>query len=247
MDIQQYISGGIIEMYVLGLCSPEEERELEQLRNSYPELDKAVTEYESELKRNMLQQSTLPDEATDKKILATLAAMQKPALVVSMQAAKSAWLKPFAAAASILLLLSAGFNYYLYRQTKKIAPVVNNITTLPVNDYAVLNNPKITPVAMYGVGYHAICRCTMFWDKQTGKMYMMIHHLPKSSVKQDYQLWAMVDGKAVSIGIVNDEIRGRFSEMNNIPGGATSFIITLENAGGATVPTMNETYLEGET
>ena len=99
---------------------------------------------------------------------------------------------------------------------------------------------------MYGVGYHAICRCTMFWDKQTGKMYMIIHHLPKSSAQKDYQLWAMVDGKPISIGIVQDEIRGRFIEMNNVPAGAVSFIVTLEKAGGTTAPTLDETYLQGE-
>ncbi len=247
MDIEQYISSGIIEMYALGLCSTVEERELEQLRSKYPALDKAIIEYEESLEKNMQRQSVLPDEATDKKVLATLATMQQPASVVSIKANKTGWLKPFAAAASVLLLLSAGFNYYLYRQTKKPPVVVNTITTLPVNDYNVLNNPTITPVAMYGVGYHAICRCTMFWDKQTGKMYMMIHHLPKSSDQKDYQLWAMVDGKPVNIGIVNDEIRGRFIEMNNVPAGAVSFIVTLENAGGTTTPTIDETYLEGKT
>jgi anti-sigma-K factor RskA len=246
MDIQHYISSGIIEMYTLGLCSPEEAKELEQLRSIYPELDKAVIGYEEVLEKNMLQQSVLPDEATDKKILATLAAVHKPAITVSIQPNKASWLKYFAAAASILLLVSTSINYYLYRQTKKTVPIVNNIVTLPVNDYNVLQNPKITPVAMYGVGYHAICRCTMFWDKQTGKMYIMIHHLPKSSAQQDYQLWAMVDGKSVNVGIVQDEIRGRFIEMNNVPAGAISFIVTLEKAGGTTTPTIAETYLKGE-
>jgi anti-sigma-K factor RskA len=85
----------------------------------------------------------------------------------------------------------------------------------------------------------------MFWDKKTGKMYIMIHHLPQSSSSKDYQLWAMVDGKPVSVGIVQDEIRGRFIEMSNVPPGATSFTVTLENAGGNTTPTESQTYLKG--
>ena len=99
---------------------------------------------------------------------------------------------------------------------------------------------------MYGVGTHAICRCTMFWDKSTGKMYIMIHHLPKSSSAKDYQLWAEVDGKPVSIGIINDEIRGRFIEMPNVPAGSIAFTVTLENAGGTDQPTVTETYLSGK-
>lgn len=75
------------------------------------------------------------------------------------------------------------------------------MASLPLQDYEVMNNPSITPVAMYGVGYHAICRCTMFWDKKTGKIYLMIHHL-QNPPQKDYQLWATVNGKPVSIGIV---------------------------------------------
>ena len=248
MDIQQFISSGIIEMYAMGLCIPEEERELEQLRSQHPEVDKAITDYEGVLEKNMMQHVELPGDATDNRILDTLEKLGKPVPVVTMQPHKLNWLKPFAAAASILLLLSAGLNYYLYRQSQKPLPVapVAAVTTLPVHDYNVLNNPKITPVAMYGVGYHSICRCTMFWDKQTRKMYIMIHHLPQSSAQQDYQLWAIVDGKPVSVGIIQDEIRGRFIEMKNVPANAASFIVTLEKAGGAAAPNTDETYLDGK-
>ena len=109
-----------------------------------------------------------------------------------------------------------------------------------------MKDPSITPVAMYGVGIHSICRCTMFWDKKTGKMYVMIHHLVESSAAKDYQLWAMVDGKPVSVGIINDEIRGRFIELQNVPFSANEFIVTLEQAGGSTTPTESQTYLAGK-
>ncbi len=244
MDIKEYISSGIIETYVMGLCSPEEERELEQLRNQYPELDKAIIAYEEAMEKNMLLHTSLPGDVTDKRILDTLNAMKKPAPVIPMHARKRNWLKPFAVAASLLLLISAGLNYYLYEQTKKTDTITGN-STLPLSDYQVLNNPAITPVAMYGVGSHAICRCTMFWDKKTGKIYIMIHHLPKSSTARDYQLWATVDGKPVNVGIVQDNIRGRFIEMNNVPAGTTAFSVTLEKAGGNSIPTVEETYLKG--
>ena len=244
MDIQQYISSGIIETYVMGLCSSEEEQELEQLRSQYPELDRAITDYEAVMEKNLLQHTTLPGEATDKRILDAIDNLDKPAPVIQMNTKKSNWLKAFAAAAVVLLLISAGFNYYLYNQTKKQL-VTNNIATLPPGDYQIMNDPTITPVAMYGVGLHAICRCTMFWDKKTGKVYIMIHHLPKSSNSKDYQLWATVDGKQISAGIVQDEIRGRFIEMPNVPAGADAFIVTLEKAGDDVTPTLSETYLSG--
>jgi hypothetical protein len=244
MDIQQYISSGIIETYVMGLCSPVEEKELEALRIQYPELEKTICDYETAMEKNMLQHITLPDIKTDERIFETIDRLSNSAPVIPIQPIKRSWLKPFAIAASVLLLISAGFNYYLFQQTKK-TDSVTTITGLPLRDYEVMKNPRITPVAMYGVGYHSICRCTMFWDKSTGKMYIMIHHLPKSSSSKDYQLWATVDGKPVSVGIIQDDIRGRFIEMNDVPAGANAFIVTLENAGGSTHPTEAEIYLQG--
>ena len=84
-----------------------------------------------------------------------------------------------------------------------------------------------------------------FGIKKTGKIYIIIHHLPQPSSTKDYQLWAMVNGKPVSVGIIQDEIRGRFIEMKEIPSDATEFIVTLEKAGGNESPTMEETYMSG--
>ena len=252
MDIKSYISSGIIELYVMGMCSKEEEKELELLRHQHPELNNAIIQYETELEENMQKNSTLPSADVDERILQSLDSLKAPAIDINTyrNKKKNQWLKPAAAAAILLLLVSSYFNYSLYKknrqQEKALQSSTGGTATLPVSDYAVLNNPAITPVAMYGVGAHTICRCTMFWDKSTGKMYIMIHHLPKSSVARDYQLWAQVDGKPVSVGIINDEIRGQFIEMPNVPAGSIAFTVTLEKAGGSTQPTAEETYLSGK-
>ncbi len=248
MNIDAYISSGIIEQYVMGLCSTEESMELELLRKQHTALDTAVTNFELLFEKQLLQNAMLPTMETDNKILQQLHSLQTP--VVSIQKHKSTnWLKGIAAAAVILLGFSSVYNYTLYSKTKEQQAELsakNNLpSSLPIDDFNVLKNPSITPVAMNGVGYHAICRCTMFWDKNTGKAYVMIHHLVKSGDKKDYQLWAMVDGKPVNVGMINDEIRDRFIEVSNVPNGATAFSVTLENAGGATTPTVEETYLEG--
>jgi anti-sigma-K factor RskA len=252
MDINSYISSGIIELYVMGMCSIEEEKELEVLRSQHPELNVAIMQYETELEASMQRNSTLPTTIVDERILQSLDSLQAPVIKITgnTNIKKTNWLQMCAAAAILLLLISSYFNYSFYSKNKKqekdLQSASRGIITLPVSDYAVLNNPKITPIAMYGVAPHTICRCTMFWDKATGKMYIMIHHLPKSSTAEDYQLWAEVNGKPVSVGIINDEIRGRFIEMPNVPAGSIAFTVTLEKAGGSTQPTVDETYLSGK-
>ncbi len=252
MDINSYISSGIIEMYVMGLCSPEEKAGMELLRQQYPELNKAVLQFETEFENNILNDATQPDFKTDEKILQTLQSLQTPVIEITGNQhtiKKMSWLKPAAAAAILLFASSSIFNYILYKKTKEQELALKEKETyspLPVTDYNILKSPLITPVAMYGVGLHSICRCTIFWDKKTGKAYIMIHHLPQSSSQNDYQLWAMVNDKPINIGIIKDEIRGRFIEMPNVPAGATAFIVTLEKAGGVTTPTIEETYLSGK-
>lgn len=257
MEINEYISSGIIEMYVMGLCSTEEKTELEMLRKKYPELQQAILQFEMELEEKMLLDITLPSAETDNKILQQLYALETP--LISFKEEKQAY-KIFsgwryvAAAAILFLAISSYYNFTLFNKTNTQQQALNELKakeketlpSLPLADYNIMKDPAITPVAMYGVGYHAICRCTMFWDKKTGKMYIMIHHLPLSSATKDYQLWAMVNGKPVNVGIIKDEIRGRFIEMQNVPATAAAFIVTLENAGGTATPTMEEAYLSGK-
>jgi hypothetical protein len=49
MDIQQYITSGILEMYAMGLASPEEVAQLERLLPYHPVLRDALTEFEYQL------------------------------------------------------------------------------------------------------------------------------------------------------------------------------------------------------
>lgn len=250
MDIQAYIASGIVELYVMGLCTPEEEEELEQLRVQYPALQQAIYSYEVQMESKMVQQSTLPSIETDKKILNTLLALQ-PAPVVNLNQGtplkRINWLKLLAAASVILLLGSTLLNYTLLQKNKKLTSVVkvDSKSTLPIADYEVITNPAITPVGMYGQGSHAICRCTMFWDKKTGKAYIMIHHLPKSNEATDYQLWAEIDGKPVSVGVIDDNIRGRFIEVQNVPAATIAFKVTLGKAGGESTIDKGDLYLAG--
>lgn len=238
-------------MYVMGLCSPEEKAEMELLRQQYPELNNATLQFETELENNFLNNATEPGAVADERILQSLNYKNTPVIDIhsKQRSIKEKSLFKWVAAAAVLLFaVSSIFNYTLYKKTKEQQLVLQEKETyspLPLTDYNILKNPAITPVAMYGVGLHAICRCTMFWDKKTGKAYIMIHHLPQSSAQKDYQLWAMVNDKPVNIGLIKDEIRGRFIEMGNVPAGATAFIVTLEKAGGMVSPTMEETYLSG--
>lgn len=253
MEISNYISSGIIEMYVLGLCSPEEKTELEMLRLQYPQLNEAIINFENEFEKKALLSQSETSKKLDDTILQSFKELNTPVINLAAPKQKNSiksWLKPMAAAAVLMFITSSIFNYTLLKKVKEQQAALNTIknqsASLPESDYKILKNPRITPVAMYGVGTHAICRCTLFWDKKTGKAYMMIHHLVPSSNEKQYQVWAMVNDKPVNVGMINDAIRDRFIEIRDVPEGATAFSVTLENKGGSLIPTTEETYLFGK-
>src|SRR4051812_27718047 len=103
MDINNYMASGIIEMYVMGVCSPEEKTELELLRTQYPSLDIAVVQFEKDFEHNLVSTATVePTIVTDEKILLALQSMHIPAPVISINTLQSVpkknnWLKPIAA------------------------------------------------------------------------------------------------------------------------------------------------------
>jgi len=55
LNIQQYITSGIIETYVMGLASPEEASQLERLLPFYPELQSALSDFGFQLELFAIQ------------------------------------------------------------------------------------------------------------------------------------------------------------------------------------------------
>ena len=244
MNVKDFIKSGILEEYALGLCDPADKQLVISMCEKYPEVKKALFEAEAGLEEVFSQQQlneALQSSSTEPKIIP-----HKSKIKFRIHPAILKW----GAAACLVSALAMGYMYSKEKSknSQMLADLKSSgkvFLTLPESDYAVLNNPKITPIAMYGVGSHAICRCTIYWDKKAKKLYMIIHHLPRSSSSKDYQLWAKNGDSYKSIGIINDEIRGRFIEMNNAPNDISELMVTLEIAGGNTKPDLNDVYLEG--
>lgn len=253
MNERDFIYPGMIEQYVLGLCNEEEASVIEKLREVDMEINNAIVAFEILFEKISTQKGIMPNLATDQSILSALTSLNQSVpsnKIVQISPQRFQKIKRFAVAASVLLVISAGYNIALFskyksQQTALISKNPDTVSTLPLSDYNILKDPTITPIAMNGVGVHIICRCTMFWDKKTGKVYIMIHHLPLTDDTRDYQLWANVNGKTISVGLINDAIRDRFIEIDNMPEGATAFSVTLENAGGGDAPS-DDTYLRGK-
>jgi anti-sigma-K factor RskA len=72
VDIKAYIESGVIESYVLGMADAQEAAELEQLSRQYPEIRKAIDDFELNLEKQSLAGAVMPSPEVKKQLLATL-------------------------------------------------------------------------------------------------------------------------------------------------------------------------------
>ncbi|GAB3253586.1 hypothetical protein GCM10027347_13450 [Larkinella harenae] len=64
MDIRQYINSGVLESYLLGLSSEEEEQEVQQMKILYPEVSSALDDLEIVIEQYCLDSAVPPPPGT---------------------------------------------------------------------------------------------------------------------------------------------------------------------------------------
>jgi hypothetical protein len=160
------------------------------------------------------------------------------------------WLKVAAAVFAVLFAGSLFWNITQYNRNKKLQATYNDL----VKDYdttvvrlaeiedeiAMLRlNPNIKMAAMKGMPVSPGSFATVYWDTTSKDVYLVVNNLPKPGSNKQYQLWALLDGKPVDMGMIDNSYFIRQSRlllrMKNTSG-AQAFAITLEKEGGVPVP-----------
>lgn len=271
MDIQEYISGGAIESYVLGVAPADDVREVETLAARHPEVRAAITAFEEALEKQAIANGVPPPHTLKQRVMDALAKegmisdqvgtasqAKEPAKVISLTAAPKGvrWLRGAIAASIILLLGSAILNFYFYSQYKKYSKdyadlLVANSAVTAKNDvlqasYNMLKDTTVKQVKMIAASpERGGAMATVLWDRKGSDVYLMVNSLPQHPADKQYQLWAIVDGKPVDAGILEMSDINGLQKLKNIKGNVQAFAITLEKKGGSPVPDMKQMYVVG--
>lgn len=270
MNVQEYISSGIIESYVLGLASPEERAEFENMCASYAEVQAARDAFELALEKYALANAVEPpaflkndifektQAGTEKNSSRNIRSSNGRGHVVPM-----GWLRYIAVASILLLVASTILNYYFFSQYKEYSAKyeqlaqgqeqmasANQILQAKLQDYesafSMIKDPAMAVVKMPGLPTSPSpgSLTTVYWDTRSKDVYLLINNLPQPATDKQYQLWALVDGKPVDAGVFDFKEGSFFIKMKNIPQ-AQAFAITLEKKGGSSSPTL-PIYLLGK-
>lgn len=263
MNIKEYISSGIIESYVLGLASEQERREFEQLCLQYPELVAARNEFEEKLEKQAFQHAIVPPVTLKEKVLNAIvkddpADNQAKIITMDTKPRSNNFLR-FVAAASIILLLAAGYFAYTYHSRNTVLETANvnlenrinrmdSVLRQMMEDKKVIDGENVTVVNMVGTRPNAPS-ANIYWDTTSSNVYLLVKNMPTLASDKQYQLWSLIDSnglKPTSLGLFDGGKEKVLLRMSNAQK-ADAFAITIEKRGNTEGPNLKELQTMGKT
>lgn len=269
MNIKEYIASGILELYVLGALSSEEQAEVSMLLKQHPELEAEVARIENDFMQvaesaapeklnpdilsNALKQINNTDEK-ETKVVPIHPPVEKPAAKQGNR-----FLNFSLIAASVALLFSLGLNYKFYsnlQDTRNQLTALQEQNAVFAEDLKVqttkfeqtqeellaLSNANTLKIRLNGIEGKEDALVTVFWNQETKETYVNVANLPAPPEGMQYQLWALLDGVPIDAGVF--ELDGKIQHTKPIEG-AQTFAITLEEAGGKPSPNLEQLFVIG--
>jgi len=246
VNVKEYISSGIVESYVLGLANEQEAAEFEKNCAAYPEVLQARIAFEKQLEDQAMQNAIAPVPGLKNKIWDAIKDDSSAKVVSTNKDAAPvrnlSWLKYAVAACLILLAGSAYWNYSLYNKNKELnnenESYVAKISSFE-KDMDVMHRSSIKMVSLKGMEAAPSALTTVFWDSTSHNVYLLINNLPIPASDKQYQIWALLDGKPIDLGMIQNEYfiqqKSLLIKAQNVSK-AQAFAITLEKKGGNPTP-----------
>ncbi|GAB4402600.1 MAG: anti-sigma factor [Bacteroidia bacterium] len=254
LNIQELIASGTLEAYVLGTLPEAEVAEVQALVARHPALLQEVEAIEASLMTYAAE--VQPIGPGEDVLTGALAAIDRE----SRRSTAAAWPRYLAAAAVVLLLISALLNAYFYTRLQQAGQRLalleqeneqftqtrdSLIQDLDLNQRLLvhLQDPQTKRIPLVPTPNRS-GSVQVLWNPLTGQVAVQNYQLPAIGPDEQYQLWAIIDGQPVDAGLIT--LDGSPTFLKPVSGAATAFAITREPLGGSTTPSLDEMYVFGE-
>lgn len=262
MNIQEYISSGVVESYVLGLLSAQERFEFEQYCVIYPELRAARESFELAIEKQAMENAIAPPAELKEKIASQIfgGIKSNEAPVVEMKVVKKfSWARLVAAASVILLAGSIWWSMRLKNENDKLKASLSQtqkdldlsqqkITQLQT-DANTIQKEGMKMVGLGGTANSPRSFATVYWDTTSHDVYLLVNNLPKPASDEQYQLWAILksNGQLTPIDLGFIEMTQKPLQVYRMKNAqaAQAFAITLEKKDGDPAPNLQKIYVMG--
>ncbi len=200
---------------------------------------------------------TLPDNVIEKEVITN--EVEATPIRQDATVTRPMW-GTLGIAASILFAIFGAWMAYQYvtarDENEKLATQVENLNEqsntmqqrAEYNEALAANyrNPDVKIVKMPGLEKFPDSEVTALWNQKTSEVLLDVQNLPAPPTGKQYQLWTIVDGKPVDMGMIDDDFLGKLLKMKASSPNAVAFAITLEDDGGKPSPTMEEMVVMGK-
>lgn len=271
-DVKAYIESGILELYVLGDVSPDEKLQVEAMVQQHPTIKAELQEVEKALEQYAIANAIEPSENQRNKILNSLLtnladdsnfrSKKDPvnSNIITLPAASSNGFYKYAFAASIALLIGslfALFNVYKKLQQSNLQLVAmssqNQRYSKTVNfmneQLSVFRDSSYKVLRLKGTKNLPAGSVLVAWNPAKKKVMLDLTtlNMPVNDKDHQYQLWALVNGKPVDLGVFDKSATDTVDMKSMKPVAlASAFAVTREPRGGSVNPTMSEMMLIGQ-
>jgi anti-sigma-K factor RskA len=263
VNISEYIESGILEAYLLGSLSKEEEQKVVADVERYPELAAELLQIENTLLQLSASVAVEPPAELKDKIWMAIKDAGLDNEGVKQEARKIPLPPPVTtkmqwryAAVWGALIISLVYNAYLVNSNKQSSDdrlALNaQMATLHADQQKLAgeladyrkNKTMMADTGMQTVVMHTMLQghpmaATVYWSKSKGDTYVSMDGLPQAPKGMQYQLWVIQNGKPVSMGVLPNDMAGT-PAMEKVAMAVTNgdaFAISLEKEGGNPTPT----------
>ena len=254
--ITTFLNSGLLEKYLLGETTSVETEMVESYISKYPEVQNAYNTLQFNLEVVAKSNAVEAPKNILNAILDELD--EKPVVKLNAQTKYKAWYK-FSVAASIAALLFAGTSYIFYNQNQKLSnenqvvvdeifdlrsDIENNNKMLDnvMRQLLKLNNPETKKYIISGNERAKNLKTVAYINPKEKTSMIDVVSLPQLPEEQCYQIWADLQGKMVSLGILSEADR----KLKNMPylEDALALSITIEPKGGNSVASVNNSVAQ---
>lgn len=272
-DIKVYIESGILELYVLGNVTPEERAQVEAMAQKHPSIKAELDEIERSLElyagenavepskdmRNRVLNSLVVNLGDDRTFKSARTATDEENNVIPILRARSNNIFKYAFAACFaLLIISIAGLFSVYNKLQESNNLVaslqsqnrhfTNQVNLMDRELGVFRDPSFKMLKLQGTSKSPSSALMVAWSPARKKVMIDMANasMPANDKDHQYQLWAMVGGKPVDLGVFDADTTSKgMKEMKSIAS-ADAFAVTLEQRGGSLTPTMDQMMMIGK-
>ena len=268
MNIQEYLESGALETYVLGLGTESERRETERLLALYPELEHELQAIKAGIEVYASVHAVEPPAALRDKVLNAMeAAVPSTSTTTEKKKVRQVTTAPRfgygMAAAWALFILSFGAALVFYGKWQSAEAGYQGLLaekTQLAEQYAVehagynaladlntaLNSADNQIIRLGGTAASPEASAVLAWNTQTGAVKLWAQAMPANTSEEQYQLWAIIDGKPVDAGVFDVQPNAMTMLDMKTFASAQAFAVTREPRGGSIKPTMSAMVVIGE-